>query len=102
MIAKDAYSHWRSNLDVLLDVAPEPGYKEIVARIVVEYHPKERLHFVKIRRTGTQYWLGLGLDFPDDVSLAETELVIRRLSVLLRRKLDWVAEVECFHCVVAE
>ncbi len=102
LIVKDSYNQWRSNLDVLLDAAPQPHYKDAVACVVAECLPKKSLRFIKIRRTGARYWLGIGLDFPDGSSLAEAESALRALRALLCRRLEWVETVECFYCVSAE
>ena len=102
MIIRDSYGHWRGNLDVLLDAAPESDHKEEAARVIAERLPKEMLRFVKIRRTGARYWLGIGVDFPDSGSFAEAESAMRELRALLCRRLDWVGTVECFCCISAE
>ena len=102
IIIKDSIHHWIMNLKVLMDRTPEPQYKEIVNRIISEVFTEKLVRSIKIKRTGTGCWLGIGIDLPESDNIGEMGLIASGLRELLRREIDWVDSVDFFLDVPVE
>lgn len=96
LIVKDSLYHWTLNLKVMIDKAPEPKYGTKIQDIVTEVFPGRPPGFIKLKRTGKKFWIGIGLDFSESVNVGEMELVTNKISKALHNRIDWVGEVDFF------
>lgn len=96
LIIKDAVEHWLLNLRVILDKIPELQYKEKIKSLVKEIIPDFQLQVIKLKRTGRNFWIGIGVDFPETFSIKEMEDKTDKIKDLLKKKVSWLEEVDIF------
>lgn len=96
LIVKDALENWIENIKVVLDSAPEPHYKQTVARAIGDVFPDHEPRTLKLNRIGQKYWLGIGLDFAGVQTLGELLKITKGIEKKLFAKCDWIQQVEFF------
>lgn len=96
LILKDAFHHWLINLEVILDKVPNPGYRETIDRIISESFSIGTLQFVKFKRTGKKFWVGIGLDLPNDENIDKIERTTDMIKRKLCKNFHWMGEINFF------
>lgn len=96
LILKDAFGHWFINLEVILDRAPDSKYRDMVSRIIAESFSDTSLQFIKFKRTGKKFWIGIGLDFPNNDNIDKVEKIIDALKDKLQQNFHWAGEINFF------
>ena len=96
IILKDAFEHWVNNLKVILDEVPEENYKKKINAIISKEIPNYKTNIIKFKRTGRQFWLGIGLNFPDDISVIQVEKITHKIAEKLKKDINWIGEVDFF------
>lgn len=95
VVLKDASSLWLANLKLILDQAPEPGHEERIRKTVAEvFEGASRL--LKWKRVGKRFWIGLGLEVPEGVSIQDAERMQAEVKKQLLARVEWVEEVSFF------
>lgn len=95
VILKDAVSHWYATLKVVIDKIPEQDYPERVRAVVAEVF-SETVHVFRPKQVGAKFWIGLGLEIPEGVTLHDLERIHRNIRARLVSKVDWIQEVDFF------
>ena len=95
VILKDSVTLWLSHFKFILDKVPEPGYLEKVRTVVAEVFPGP-VQFLKPKRTGQKFWMGVGLEMPESASIQDLENIQRDIKAQLLAKVEWIEEVEFF------
>ena len=96
LIIKDSFHHWGMNLKVILDKVPEPEHEYRIRTILSEGLDGQKPDFIKIRRTGKKYWIGIGIDFDQDLTIAQIDSVTNKLKDKIISDIDWIGEVDFF------
>ncbi len=95
LIMKDGMEHWSSSLALILDKVPEPDYRKKVDAAVAEVFSGPA-HLLKPKRIGRKFWIGLGLEVPEDVSMTEFLAVQQKIRNHLLEEVDSIEEVDVF------
>jgi len=96
LILKDSFHHWFINLKVILDKIPDPEYRNIIRKIVMQYSSNTSVSSIKFRRTGKMFWLGISLDCPPNDNLGKIELATNLIKDKLQSDLSWAGDVDFF------
>lgn len=95
LIMKDGIEHWAGSLALILDKMPEPDYREKVDAVVAEVFPGPA-HLLKPKRIGRKFWVGLGLEVPGDVSMADLGGIQQKIKDRLFEEVDSIGEIDFF------
>lgn len=96
LILKDAFGQWVMNLEAVLDKVPDAQYKDTVGRIITESLANVPLQFIKLKRTGKKFWIGIGLDFPNKDNVDKVEKITNVLKDKIHKNFHWVGEINFF------
>jgi cation diffusion facilitator family transporter len=96
LIMKDSFHHWARNLEVLVGAGIKADWRKKLHRALSEVVPSEAVRTVKMRRTGNDFWVGVGIVLPDGDKIEEWEVIERRITELLRKRFNWVERVDVF------
>lgn len=95
VILKDSVALWLSHFKFILDKVPEPGYLEKISAAVAAVFSGP-VRFLKPKRTGKKFWVGIGLEMPDGASVKDLENVQQGIRTQLLAKVDWIDEIDFF------
>ena len=95
VIVKDSIGLWLTDFKLILDQLPEPGFRERVLSVVRSVFPGS-VKLLKPKRIGRKFWIGLGLQMPEDSSIGDWEAVQQNIEKQLLTKIDWIGEVDFF------
>ena len=96
LILKDAFCHWVTNLKIVLDKVPAAEYISTVNSIISESFPDISLRFIKLKKTGKKFWIGLNLDFPDADNIENMQQITDIIKERLSERLAWAGEIDFF------
>ncbi|MBF0197846.1 MAG: cation transporter [Planctomycetes bacterium] len=96
LIIKDGVTHWKQNLQVILDKVPDPEYRSKLQALVLNEPLGATLEYVRLKRTGEKYWLGMGLNVSDGGGLDVLEETTSHLKSVLHSRMSWIGHVEFF------
>ncbi|MCH7591118.1 cation transporter, partial [PVC group bacterium] len=96
LIIKESLGHWIINLNVILEKIPQIDFRERIRSVIAEVFLGHRPKLIKIKRTGKNFWVGIGLDFPDTISIEEMEKTSGRIRTRIQEKIPWAGEVVFF------
>ncbi|MBF0386914.1 MAG: cation transporter [Candidatus Omnitrophica bacterium] len=71
IIVKDALGHWTSNLQAVLDQVPDSGFRRRIEVLVARDFAPYSVRNIKFRRVGKKFWLGITLQGPTGILVAE-------------------------------
>jgi len=95
VILKDSVALWLSHFKFILDKVPEPGYLEKISEVVAGAFPGG-VRFLKPKRIGRKFWVGVGLEMPESASVQDLEVVQQDIKARLIENIDWIEEVDFF------
>lgn len=96
LILKDAFGQWFVNLEIILDKVPSSQCRDTVRSAVMESFSDSALQFIKFKRTGKKFWIGIGLDFPNSDNVDKVEKITDTLKDKLQKNFHWVGDVNFF------
>ncbi len=96
LILKDAFGQWFENLEVLLDKVPDSQYRDTVSRIIEESLADAPVQFIKFKRTGKKFWIGVGLDFPSKKNVEIVDKILDAIKDKIQKNFHWAGEINFF------
>lgn len=94
-IAKESVEHWLLNVLLVLDKVPEPDYSNKIKAVVSEVFAGT-IHVLKPKRTGQNFWLGVGLEMPENAALNDLKTIQKKIRKHLLEKINWIEEIDFF------
>jgi len=96
MIVKESFEQWKINFRVIIDQHPRDEYEKNVKTAVREIYSGNPAHTIKLKRTGKNYWLGIGLELPRAKKIHDMDKETNKIKHLLRQRHKWINEIDFF------
>lgn len=96
IIIKDALGHWMSNLKVVLDRVPDPGFQRRIEQVINRDFSPYRMSSMKFKRVGKKFWLGISLHCPLAETVASSNTAMNRMRDVLGRTLPEIGDIDFF------
>ncbi len=96
IIIKDSLSHWMSNLQIILDQVPGPGFQRTIEQVIMQVDPGYRMGGMKYRRVGKRFWIGVTLRCPMTGTVAQNDALMDSFKRALIKALPEIGDIDFF------
>ncbi|MBF0594555.1 MAG: cation transporter [Candidatus Omnitrophica bacterium] len=96
IIIKDALGHWMSNLRIVLDQVPDPGFQRGIELMIRRDFSPYRMGGMKFKRVGKKFWLGIGLSVPASETVSANNEITGKIAAALIQAFPVIGEIDFY------